>query len=115
MQVLNAMTQTERLIKRTDIRNVAIIAHVDHGKTTLVDGMLRLSRIFLLVLAEDPALSEHPVDEGGLPVVDVGDDRDVSDVGALHRCNCRARRPSDDRFFLKYLLLIPPTRLPVVQ
>ncbi|TDT61979.1 translational GTPase TypA [Fonticella tunisiensis] len=31
---------------RDDIRNIAIIAHVDHGKTTLVDGMLKQSGIF---------------------------------------------------------------------
>jgi len=32
--------------KRNEIRNIAIIAHVDHGKTTLVDAMLRQSGIF---------------------------------------------------------------------
>ncbi len=33
-------------MKREDLRNIAIIAHVDHGKTTLVDGMLKQSGIF---------------------------------------------------------------------
>lgn len=47
---------------REDIRNIAIIAHVDHGKTTLVDGMLRQSGIF----RENEQVQERVMDSNDL-------------------------------------------------
>ena len=40
------MTETSSTATRTDIRNVAIVAHVDHGKTTIVDAMLKQTHAF---------------------------------------------------------------------
>ncbi len=50
------------LIERDDLRNIAIIAHVDHGKTTLVDGMLKQARVF----RENQTVVERVMDSNDL-------------------------------------------------
>ena len=49
-------------MKREDLRNIAIIAHVDHGKTTLVDEMLKQSGIY----RENQAITERVMDSGDI-------------------------------------------------
>lgn len=47
---------------RNDLRNIAIIAHVDHGKTTLVDQMLKQSGTF----RDNQSVQDRVMDNGDL-------------------------------------------------
>ena len=47
---------------RNDLRNIAIIAHVDHGKTTLVDEMLKQGGVF----RENQAVAERVMDSNDI-------------------------------------------------
>ena len=56
------MPANDRLARRDDLRNIAIVAHVDHGKTTLVDAMLWQSGAFTAHQADTGEVSERVLD-----------------------------------------------------
>ncbi len=63
-------------MKREDLRNIAIIAHVDHGKTTLVDGMLKQAGLFR---------TNHQVHERVMDNIDLERERGIT-IMAKNTC-----------------------------
>ncbi|MEV6069604.1 translational GTPase TypA [Nocardia sp. NPDC052001] len=97
----NPLHQEEFTVSSVEFRNVAIVAHVDHGKTTLVDAMLRQSGAFaeraelvdrvmdsgdlerekgITILAKNTAVHRHNAD-GSLTVINVIDTPGHADFG----------------------------------
>ncbi|CAM5320472.1 translational GTPase TypA [Streptomyces violaceorubidus] len=89
---------------RHDILNVAIVAHVDHGKTTIVDGMLKQAGAFaahqlegvddrmmdsndlerekgITILAKNTAVKYHPKDGGDVITINIIDTPGHADFG----------------------------------
>ena len=69
-------------IKREDVRNVAIIAHVDHGKTTLVDQLLKQSGVF----RENQEVQERVMDSN-----DIERERGITILSKNRSCGLRRR------------------------
>ena len=56
--------------RRNDVRNIAIIAHVDHGKTTLVDGFLRQAETSVGEVMADCAMDSNELErERGITIL----------------------------------------------
>ena len=69
--------------KREDVRNIAIIAHVDHGKTTLVDELLKQSGVF----RENQEVAERVMDSN-----DIERERGITILSKIRRFIIKEQR-----------------------